>query len=269
MGFSMELHKTDAQLWVSLYPAQSAYRTCIEGNSVKNKELKSQTAAPSTHMAFTTGISWTQLESCKHEWSRGHYNLNCNSAYSEYCLSFMMWPHAPLLSNSSGAPRFSACKTECPNPSPTCSSRGPRAKSNAEPQLCCTQALGPLTPVGHSPGPPPHLLHTDTVARAMQTCSSPTPWAGWGLRELCATPQPAADKVRSFLRPLCRALSTHIATWAGHWVPGLGPCWRCKGKMVQLYGDFRAETSISSLGDVVAPWGGLRNWMGWCHIQIL
>lgn len=49
-------------------------------------------------MAFTTGISRTQLESCKHEWSCGHYNLNCNSAYSEYCLSFMMLLHALLLS---------------------------------------------------------------------------------------------------------------------------------------------------------------------------
>lgn len=43
-------------------------------------------------MAFTTGISRTQLELCKHELSSGHHNLNYSPVYSEHCLSFMVLP---------------------------------------------------------------------------------------------------------------------------------------------------------------------------------
>lgn len=231
MGFSMELHQTDTQLWISLYPAQSAYRTCIEGNSVKIKEHKSQTAASSTHMALITGISWTQLQSCKHEWSCGHYNLNCNSAYSDYCLSFMMWPHAPLLSTPLALPDSVHGKRSAQIQVPPAAAEDQDLKAMQSQSSAALRCWG----WGHSlllgTALVPHHICTP-MARVMQTCSSPTPWADWGLRELCVAPQPAVGKVRSFLQPLSRALTTHIATWAGHWVPGLGPSWSCKGKMV-------------------------------------
>lgn len=163
----MELHQTDTQLSVSLYPAQSAYRTCIEGNSVKIKEQKSQTAVSSTRMAFTTGISWTQLESCKHEWPHGHYNLNCNSAYSEYCLSFMMWLHAPLLSTPLALPDSVHVKRSAQIQVP------PAAAEDQELKAMQSHSSAALRRWGWG-----HSLLLGTALVPHHTSCTPIPWPG-------------------------------------------------------------------------------------------
>lgn len=232
MGFSMEFQQGDTQLWVNLYPAKRAYRTCIAGNSVKIKEEnKSQTAASSTHMAFTTGISRTQLESSKHEWSCGHYNWKCNSAYSEYCLRFMMLLHAPLLSAHLVFPGAVQVKVSAQIQVP------PAA---VEDQDLDFRSLALLYPGGGAGVPQPcwaqhwspnTFLHTNTVARAIWGFTLCRPVVVQHHEQAEGSGSSVVGKVRSFLRLLSKALSTHIATWAGCWVPGLGPCCSCKGKM--------------------------------------
>jgi len=87
--------------------------------------------------------------------------------------------------------------------------------------------LGSLSAAGHSSARPPHLLHTDTVARATWGFALRRPGAGQhpeqagGLRELCAAPQPVVGTGRYFLRPLSkhRAQTSLLELAAGP--PGL------------------------------------------------
>lgn len=74
-------------------------------------------------------------------------------------------------------------------------------------QPCWAQHWSPTMPPAHQ-----YCGQGYVGTHTAQTCSSPTPRAGGGLRELCAAPQPVEGKVRSFLRPLSKALSTHTAT---------------------------------------------------------
>lgn len=117
-------------------------------------------------MAFTTGIRRTQRESYKHEPSFGHYNLNCDSAYSEYCLSFMTLARALLLPT----------RLAFPDAVPVTGSAQIQVPSAAaeDQNLRTMQSHSSAAPRwwgwGHSvllgPWPPPCVLHSNTVARA-------------------------------------------------------------------------------------------------------
>lgn len=172
-------------------------------------------------MAYTTGISRTQTESCKHKWSCGHYNCNCNSAHSAFvfwCCCMHRFCRLAWRFCTQSRWKWALKSKSHLQPQKT------KPKSKAEPQLGGTQTvgLGSLGPLGYSGGPLPCLLHTSAAGRAggdpaVQTCR-PTPWAAWGLGELRTAPQPAVSNGSSAAS--LQTLSVHITAWADCGVPG-------------------------------------------------
>ena len=186
-------------------------------------------------MAFSTGISRTRLKSRKHKWSWWHHDLNCNSSYSEYCLSFMMLLQAPLLSTYLAFPDAVQAQVSAQIQAPSvaaedqdltatqsCSSGGGAGLT----QCCWAQLCSPTTSPPHR-----HRGQGYMGIRTAQTRSRPTPWAGWRAQGALRSSAACGRHGSVFSAASLKAPSTDIATRAGRWAPGVGPCWSCKGKM--------------------------------------